>query len=125
MDPPTAALPEVTQAAQNVCGLLMEPRMSRYHVGEKWGTWECLKYPYFGISILSALETLARLGFSAYEPQIAAGIDYLLSRQLEDGKWPMDESWADTPIDFGKPGEPSKWITLDALRVIKLFYGPD
>jgi len=25
----------------------------------------------------------------------------------------------------GQPGQPNKWLTLDALRVIKLLYGHD
>jgi hypothetical protein len=100
----------------------MEPRMSRYHVGDAWGTWECLKYPYFGFSIISALDALARIGCTLEEPKIAAAVEYLLSRQLPDGTWPLDDSWLHSPIDFGQPGEPNKWLTLDALRVVKLLH---
>ena len=96
--------------------------MSRYHVGDAWGTWECLKYPYFGFSVISALDALARLGYTLEEPKIAAAVAYLLSRQLPDGTWPLDDSWPRSPIDFGQPGEPNKWLTLDALRVVKLLY---
>jgi hypothetical protein len=119
LDPETAVQPAITQAATAVCSLLMEPRMSRYHVGDDWGTWECLKYPYFGISVISALDALARLSCTLQEPKIACAVEYLLSRQLPDGTWPLDESWSGSPIDFGRPGEPNKWLTLDALRVIK------
>jgi hypothetical protein len=123
LDPQTALQPGITQAAAAVCDLLMEPRMSRYHVGEAWGTWERLKYPYFGFSVISALDTLARLGYTLEEPKIAAAVEYLLSRQLPDGAWPMDENWAHSPVDFGQPGEPNEWLTLDALRVVKLLCG--
>ncbi len=122
LDPQTAAQPGIPQAAAAVCDLLMEPRMSRYHVGDKWGTWEGLKYPYFGFSVISALDALARLGYTLENPKIAAAVEYLLSRQLSDGPWPMDEVWPDPPIDFGQPGEPNKWLTLDALRVVKLLH---
>jgi hypothetical protein len=100
----------------------MEPRMSRYHVGDTWGTWERLKYPYFGFSVISALDALARLGCTLEQPKIAAAVDYLLSRQLPDGTWLLDENWPRPPIDFGRPGEPNKWLTLDALRVAKLLH---
>jgi hypothetical protein len=122
LDPRTAAQPGIIQAADAVCALLMEPRMSRYHIGETWGTWECLKYPYFGFSLISALDTLARLGYTPQAPKIAAAAKYLLSRQLSDGTWPLDERWSNPPIDFGQPGAPNTWLTLDALRVIKLLY---
>ena len=123
LDPPTASQPGIPQAADAVCELLMEPRMSRYHVGDKWGTWEGLKYPYYGFSVISALDALARLGYTPEEPKIAGAVEYLLSRQSPDGTWPMDESWPSPPIDFGQPGEPNKWLTLDALRVVRLLYG--
>jgi hypothetical protein len=119
LDPDTAARPGIARAAASVCDLLMEPRMSRYHVGDGWGTWEALKYPYFGFSVISALDALARLGYTMEEPRIAAAVAYLLGRQLPDGTWPMDQSWPNPPLDFGRVGEPNKWLTLDALRVIK------
>jgi hypothetical protein len=52
-------------------------------------------------------------------------MEYLLSRQLPDGTWPLDESWSPSPINFGPVGEPNKWLTLDALRVVKLLYSQD
>jgi hypothetical protein len=122
LDPRTAVQPEIAQAAAAVCDLLMEPRMSRYHVGEAWGSWECLKVPYFGFSVISALDALARLGCTLAERRVAAASEYLLSRQSPDGTWPLDDIWPHSPIDFGQPGEPNKWLTLDALRVVKLLY---
>ena len=119
LDPETAAQPGIARAADSVCGLLMEPRMSRYHVGEGWGTWEALKYPYFGFSVVSALDALARLGFGMEIPKIAAAVEYLISRQLPDGAWPMDQSWPNPPLDFGRVGEPNKWITLDVMRLLR------
>jgi hypothetical protein len=120
LDPPTAAQPGIPGARAAVRALLMEPRMSRYHVGETWGTWECLKYPYFGFSVISALDALARLGETPDNPRIAAAVEYLLSRQLPGGAWPMDANWPRSPIDFGRPHEPNMWLTLDTLRVVKL-----
>ncbi len=120
LDPQTALQPGIAQAAAAVCELLMQPRMSRYHVGEAWGTWAYLKYPYFGFSVISALDALARLGYTVADPRIAGAVEYLLSRQLPDGSWPLDEGWPCPPIDFGQPGEPNRWLTLDALRVVKI-----
>ncbi len=122
LDPQTASQPGITQAADAIRYLLMKPRMSRYHVGDAWGTWECLKYPYFGFSVISALDALARLGYTLDEPGVAPAVEYLLSRQLPDGTWPMDADWPGSPIDFGQPGEPNKWLTLDAVRVVRFLY---
>lgn len=122
LDPPTALRPGINQACAGVCELLMKPRMSRYHVGEAWGTWECLKYPYFGFSVISALESLARLGCTLAEPGVAAAAEYLLERQAPSGSWPADDVWPGSPIDVGLPGQPNKWLTLDALRVVMMLY---
>ena len=99
----------------------MQPRMHRYHVGHEW---QELEYPYFGYGLLPALESLAHLGYTPRHPQIAAALDYLLERQLPDGAWPVDQVPYRTPLDFGQPGAPNKWVTLDALRVIKSLLGP-
>lgn len=114
--PDMSGLEATHRAAEVVSELLMEPRMSRYHVG---GRWETLEYPYFGYSILSALEALIALGYTINHPKVAASMDYLLSRQEEDGTWLLDEEIHRPPADFGRAGEPSKWITLDALCILQ------
>lgn len=117
LDPQLADHPATARAAAAVYRLLMEPRMGRYHVGN---LWTILEYPYFGYGILSALDALARLGYTLDQPKMAAAMEYLLSRQLPDGAWPLDRSAHRPPIAIGSPGMPNKWLTLDALRVIKL-----
>jgi hypothetical protein len=94
--------------------------MGRYHVGD---LWTILEYPYFGYGVISALDALARLGYTLEQPKAATAMEYLLSRQLPNGTWPLDQSAPRPPFDVGRPGEPNKWLTLDALRVIRLLYG--
>lgn len=91
--------------------------MHRYHVGQEWTV---LEYPYFGYSLIATLDALARLGYTLEHPKMAAALDYLLSRQQPSGTWPLDERPYRLPFDVGQAGEPNKWLTLDALRVIKL-----
>jgi squalene cyclase len=120
LDPELAAHPATGRGAAAMSELPMEPRMSRYHVG---GAWTTLEYPYFGYNIISALDALARLGYRLEEPKVIAGMEYLLSRQLPNGTWPLDQSPRRPPFDVGRTGEPNKWLTLDALRVVKLLHG--
>jgi hypothetical protein len=116
LDRRLAAEPGIARAAEVVAALLMQRGMARYHVGHPWTT---LAYPPFDYSVISALDALARLGYTAENAQVAAALDYLLSRQMPDGAWPLDQRPRHPPIDVGQTGEPSKWLTLDALRVIK------
>jgi len=120
LDPEMAAHPVTIGAAAVVCDLLMEPRMGRYHVGDMWTV---LEYPYFNYGVISALDALARLGYTLEQPKVALAMKYLLSRQLPKGPWPLDLGARWPPFDVGQPGEPNKWLTLDALRVIKSLYG--
>jgi hypothetical protein len=114
--------PAIQRGAAAVCDLLMRPSLSRYHVGDRWTV---LAYPYFGISLTSALEALAHLGHAAGHPKISPALEYLLSRQSPDGTWPLDGGPYRPPLDFGRPGQPNYWLTLDAMRVVKLLCGRD
>jgi len=54
------------------------------------------------------------------DPRLGDAVDHLRSRQRPDGTWPLDRRdpgrvWFD--VDEG-PGEPSRWVTLRALRVL-------
>ena len=118
--PDVAKLEGIHRAAEVVAGLLMEPRMSRYHSG---GRWETLQYPTFGFSVLDALDALGALGYTVEDERVARARDYVLSRQLAGGTWPLDEEIRRPPADFGRAGEPSKWITLGAMCGLKRVYG--
>jgi hypothetical protein len=110
----------VEQGAALVAELLMEPGMHKYHVGLPWTT---LEYPYIDYGLIPALEALARLGYTAEHPKVAAALDYLLSRQLPGGGWPLDSERARLPLELGQAGQANEWLTLDALRVIRLLGG--
>jgi hypothetical protein len=144
LDPGVADHTVVARAAAAVCDVLLEPRMSRYHVKEKWTV---LEYPFFGYGVIPALETLARLGYTLDRSpmttaderrgglpdcgpagaggsgsKMAAAMDYLLGRQLPGGAWPLDQTPSNPPLDVGRPGAPNKWLTLEAARVVKRLY---
>jgi len=48
-------------------------------------------------------------------------LDIVESKRTEDGKWPLDHAYHDKLlVDFGDTeGQPSRWITLRALRVMR------
>jgi hypothetical protein len=57
----------------------------------------------------------------APDPRLGEAIEHLRSRRRDDGKWPLDWNptgrvWFD--VDDGQ-GEPSRWLTLRALRVLR------
>ncbi|MGD2206417.1 MAG: hypothetical protein PVH17_06530 [Anaerolineae bacterium] len=121
LDAEAAAHPAVQRGAEVVIDLLLQRGMSQYHTGF---SWTILDYPYFDMSLVSTLDALARLGYPRTHPQIGKALDHLLSRQLPSGAWSLDRVPYRLPLDLGRPGEPNKWLTLDALKVIKLLHGP-
>jgi len=74
--------------------------------------------------VLRALDHFRSAGILtgvAPDPRLSEAIDYVRSRRRDDGTWPLDCSpkgrvWFD--VDDG-PNQPSRWVTLKALRVLK------
>lgn len=106
------------RAAEFVASLLLQKRMGRLHVSEAWTVFE---FPYFNYSLIPTLLALLRLGTPADHPSIAPAIRYVLERQRDDGTWSLDAA-PRAPVDLGRAGKPNKWLTLDALRMLKAAY---
>jgi hypothetical protein len=66
--------------------------------------------------LLSALKVLAAHGY-AHDPRFAPLLALVLDRQDNQGRWSCGSISRTWPIE--KRNQPSKWITLDALRVLK------
>lgn len=69
-----------------------------------------------GWDLLSALRAPAAHGFAG-DPRFAPLLELLLSRQNGQGRWLCGSVSRTWPLE--KRNQPSKWVTLDALRVLK------
>ena len=68
---------------------------------------------------LRALEHFRAVGASPDE-RMREAIDLLHAKRREDGIWPLDViHGGDAVNDYGPVGEPNRWITLKALRVLR------
>jgi len=58
-------------------------------------------------------------------PRMSEAIDYIESRRQPDGRWLLDRAHDEAlPVSTNeRPGEPSRWNTLRALRVLRWFHG--
>jgi hypothetical protein len=81
--------------------------------------WFTFFYP-LGTSadILQNLEVLAALG-QAQNPRLANALALVISKQNQQGRWLLEHTYVDIQE---KKGQPSKWVTLRALRVLKAAY---
>lgn len=66
--------------------------------------------------LLSALKALAAHGY-AQDSRFIPLLELLLNRQDEQGRWLCGSVSRTWPIE--KRNQPSKWVTLDAVRVLK------
>jgi hypothetical protein len=99
---------------------------------EKYAPWYRFHYPnHYYYDILVGLDVITRLGYGE-DRRLRPALDILTKKHQGNGTWLLDKVHPDvgvgaqyklrkkpTPFALEKPGEPSKWITLTALRVLK------
>jgi hypothetical protein len=76
-------------------------------------------FPWFGYSILRGLDVMTKLGYTK-DSRIDEAVNIILQKRQSNGAWILEKS----PIgrmqtDIERKGQPSKWITLIALRILK------
>jgi hypothetical protein len=113
-----AVLPTDMRAAQSkrvvkrLSNVLLDAKYDFKAEHKRWLT--------FGVprawDLLSALKALAAHGY-ARDSRFVPLLELFLSRQDEQGRWSCGSASRTWPIE--QRNRPSKWITLDALRVLK------
>ncbi len=83
-------------------------------------SWFKFGFPIFYITdLLQILEALAGLGLKD-DPRLSNAIDLVLAKRDKDLCWPMEYTYnGKTWVNIEKKGQPSKWVTLRALRMLK------
>jgi hypothetical protein len=98
----------------------------------KYLPWFRFHYPnHYYYDILVGLDVITKLGYGD-DKRLKPALKLLNEKRQRDGTWLLDKVHPDlgpgaqyslrkkaTPFALEKPGRPSKWITLTALRVIK------
>ena len=92
----------------------------RYGIGSRFG-W--IKYPLFEYHLLKYVYVLSHYDYALKDRRLIEAIDLLISKQDTQGRWVIDKPYTGwEEFEFGKKGCPSKWATLNALRVLKRLY---
>jgi hypothetical protein len=67
---------------------------------------------------MEMLGLLVKLGY--HDDRMQDAVDLMLSKRDEQGRWKMEKSYNNRLlVSFEKDGKSSKWMTLNALRVLK------
>ena len=82
--------------------------------------WWKFGFPVFYVTdLLQIVEALVGLG-CGNDPRLSRTVALIREKQDENGRWALEyEYTGKTWVDFGAKKQPSKWVTLRALRVLK------
>jgi len=82
--------------------------------------WLKFSFPWFwGYNVLRGLSVLTKLGYSEDE-RLKDAVELLLQKRRPDGTWLLENAPSGRmQANIETVGKPSKWITLNALRVLK------
>ena len=118
--------PAVQEAAERGAEFLLMHRLYRadHHDFQIINpNWLKLAFPWFyGYSILRGLWVLTRLGVQ--DERMEDALTVLRHKQTSEGKWVLESTpYGRMQANLEKKGQPSKWVTLKALWVLKRVNG--
>jgi hypothetical protein len=118
--------PLIERALQNGLDFFfsVDPATAGYPSGwsaKPSGNWWKFGFPVFYVTdLLQLVEALARLGCGR-DPRLAHALTLIREKQDAQGRWPLEYDYkGKTWVDFGQKKQPNKWVTLRALRTLKL-----
>jgi hypothetical protein len=124
---------EMRECVERAAEFFLERELHRQ--GEEYPPWYRFHYPvHYYYDLLVGLDLLTSLGY-VDDPRLEHALSHLRTRRRADGRWNLDAHhpdvdgsrarWFDahpkdrpTPLVLESPGEPSKMVTLTALRVL-------
>ncbi|HEY32813.1 MAG TPA: nitrogen fixation protein NifH [Dehalococcoidia bacterium] len=126
--PPDNRSPEVVTTIENGAEYFL-----RHHVYKRSHNlnrackpeWRRFGFPrMWHTDALEIMRVLTRLGYN--DPRMQEAIDLVISKQDDQGIWNLDDTFNGSfQIDIEVKGQPSKWVTLNALSVLKLLDNHD
>lgn len=74
---------------------------------------------FYVTDLLQNVEALVRLGLGA-DPRLARALNIIREKRDSQGRWILEYDYTGKIwVDFGVKRQPSKWVTLRALRTLK------
>ena len=104
--------------------LSVDPATAAYptRTGDKPSrNWWKFGFPVFYVTdLLQLVEVFVALGY-ARDRRLARSLQIIREKQDAKGRWPLEYDYLTGKmwLDYGKPKQPNKWVTLRALRVLK------
>ena len=85
------------------------------------GNWWKFGFPVFYVTdLLQLVEAMVGLGYGQ-DPRLANALQIIRDKQDSNGRWLLEYDYqGKIKADFGKKKEANKWVTLRALRALKM-----
>ncbi|HEX5838096.1 MAG TPA: hypothetical protein VFY26_09700, partial [Anaerolineales bacterium] len=123
--PPEKRTPPIKRAIQQGLDffLAIDPATAAYPSGwadKPSGNWWKFGFPVFYVTdLLQLAQAIVNLGHGS-DHRLDGVLDIVREKQTEQGRWLMEYDYTGkTWLDFGKKKQPSEWVTLRALKVLK------
>ena len=128
--PPSQRTPQTERAVEQGVAFLLSSELAAAAYPAGWGNakpsaaWFKLGFPSgYVADVLQNLEVLCELGLGS-DARVQRAVAWLIDRQDAHGRWTNQYAYhGKTWVDFERQGQPSKWVTLRACRVIKAVSG--
>jgi hypothetical protein len=125
--PPDQQTSEVQHARQRAVDLFLDHGLYHHHsefgkVNTRW--FEFARPLFVSADVLEVLSLVAP-SVSPDDERIQEGLEIVLGKQDEQGRWPVERgvpARKTFPIPFEEVGQPSKWVTLSAVDMLKRLY---
>lgn len=122
---PSERTPVIDEAVRQGSEFLLEgnPATAGYptpNAAKPNRSWWKFGFPVFYVTdVLQNIQVLASLGHGA-DPRLLPALQLVREKQDSLGRWALEYDYAGkTWVDFGLRRQPSKWVTLRALRALK------
>lgn len=88
------------------------------------GNWWKFGFPVFYVTdLLQVVEAVAGVGGAA-DPRLSHAVALIRDKQDASDRWILEYDYhGKTWVEFGVKGQPNKWVTLRALRVLQVVEG--
>ena len=125
--PPEWITPQVVKSRRRAVEQFLDSNLYKYGKSKPSPRWLEFGFPLrFDSDVLEVLGLIAPF-ILPNEERIQEGLDLVLNKQDKNGRWPCEKhpkggQWMDKYIGLEEIGKPSKWVTLNALRMLKDLY---
>lgn len=126
--PSSIQTPQINESRQLAIEQILNSNIYQYGKGKTSERWFEFGFPLrFDTDILEVLELLAP-HVSPENKSVQGALSLVLDKQQADGRWlcekhPKGGRWMQQFIDFEEIGQPSKWVTLHSIYMLKTFFG--